>query len=53
MVHFLLSALREQRLQLPEAADEAGFWCYHKAEHHFGGVAGTSLGCKDSVAAES
>lgn len=30
-----LSALYEQRLQLLEAADEAGFWCYHKAEHHF------------------
>ena len=30
-----LSALYERRLQLLEAADEAGFWCYHKAEHHF------------------
>ena len=25
----------EHRLQMIEAADAAGFWCYHKAEHHF------------------
>ncbi len=25
----------ENRLQMIEAADAAGFWCYHKAEHHF------------------
>ena len=30
-----LGELYEQRLQLLEAAEEAGFWCYHKAEHHF------------------
>ena len=30
-----LGDLYEQRLQLLEAADEAGFWGYHKAEHHF------------------
>lgn len=25
----------EERLRLLERADAAGFWCYHKAEHHF------------------
>jgi alkanesulfonate monooxygenase SsuD/methylene tetrahydromethanopterin reductase-like flavin-dependent oxidoreductase (luciferase family) len=25
----------ENRLKMIEAADAAGFWCYHKAEHHF------------------
>lgn len=30
-----LADLYEQRLQLLERADAAGFWCYHKAEHHF------------------
>jgi alkanesulfonate monooxygenase SsuD/methylene tetrahydromethanopterin reductase-like flavin-dependent oxidoreductase (luciferase family) len=30
-----VSGLYEDRLQLLERADEAGFWCYHKAEHHF------------------
>lgn len=30
-----LSALYEERLQMLEQADELGFWCYHKAEHHF------------------
>jgi alkanesulfonate monooxygenase SsuD/methylene tetrahydromethanopterin reductase-like flavin-dependent oxidoreductase (luciferase family) len=25
----------ENRLQMIAAADAAGFWCYHKAEHHF------------------
>ena len=30
-----LSALYEERLQMLEQADEFGFWCYHKAEHHF------------------
>jgi alkanesulfonate monooxygenase SsuD/methylene tetrahydromethanopterin reductase-like flavin-dependent oxidoreductase (luciferase family) len=30
-----LDGLYEHRLQMLEAADAAGFWCYHKAEHHF------------------
>ena len=30
-----LHQLYEERLRLLERADEAGFWCYHKAEHHF------------------
>jgi alkanesulfonate monooxygenase SsuD/methylene tetrahydromethanopterin reductase-like flavin-dependent oxidoreductase (luciferase family) len=30
-----LHQLYAERLELLEAADEAGFWCYHKAEHHF------------------
>ena len=30
-----LNELYEQRLQLLEYADQAGFFCYHKAEHHF------------------
>src|SRR6516164_9579888 len=30
----LLSQLYEDRLQLLAAADEAGFFCYHLAEHH-------------------
>ncbi|MBT6277717.1 MAG: LLM class flavin-dependent oxidoreductase, partial [Chromatiales bacterium] len=30
-----LSQLYEERLQLLEVADRAGFWGYHKAEHHF------------------
>lgn len=25
----------ENRLQMLEFADAAGYWCYHKAEHHF------------------
>ena len=29
-----LSQLYEDRLQLLAAADEAGFFCYHLAEHH-------------------
>jgi alkanesulfonate monooxygenase SsuD/methylene tetrahydromethanopterin reductase-like flavin-dependent oxidoreductase (luciferase family) len=29
-----LNRLYEERLQLLEAADEAGFFCYHLAEHH-------------------
>jgi alkanesulfonate monooxygenase SsuD/methylene tetrahydromethanopterin reductase-like flavin-dependent oxidoreductase (luciferase family) len=29
-----LSQLYEERLQLLAAADEAGFFCYHLAEHH-------------------
>ena len=29
-----LSQLYEDRLQLLGAADEAGFFCYHLAEHH-------------------
>src|ERR1700681_3064511 len=29
-----LSRLYEDRLQLVAAADEAGFFCYHLAEHH-------------------
>ncbi|HLF77288.1 MAG TPA: LLM class flavin-dependent oxidoreductase [Dehalococcoidia bacterium] len=34
-----LPELYEQRLRMLEYADEAGFWCYHLAEHH-----GTPLG---------
>ena len=30
-----LGQLYEERLRMLEYADEAGFWCYHKAEHHF------------------
>src|SRR5262245_13516114 len=30
-----LAAFYEQRLQLTEAYDEAGFYSYHLAEHHF------------------
>lgn len=30
-----LAQLYEERLRMLEYADEAGFWCYHKAEHHF------------------
>lgn len=30
-----LSQLYAERLEMLERADEAGFWCYHKAEHHF------------------
>ena len=30
-----LAELYEERLRMLEYADEAGFWCYHKAEHHF------------------
>jgi len=30
-----LEQLYEERLQMLEYADNAGFWCYHKAEHHF------------------
>ena len=30
-----LGQLYEDRLRMLEYADEAGFWCYHKAEHHF------------------
>jgi alkanesulfonate monooxygenase SsuD/methylene tetrahydromethanopterin reductase-like flavin-dependent oxidoreductase (luciferase family) len=29
-----LSEAYEQRLRMLEYADEAGFWCYHLAEHH-------------------
>lgn len=29
-----LHRLYEERLELLEDADAAGFWCYHKAEHH-------------------
>jgi alkanesulfonate monooxygenase SsuD/methylene tetrahydromethanopterin reductase-like flavin-dependent oxidoreductase (luciferase family) len=29
-----LATLYEERLQFVEAADEAGFYCYHVAEHH-------------------
>ena len=28
-----LAELYEERLRMLEFADEAGFWCYHKAEH--------------------
>jgi alkanesulfonate monooxygenase SsuD/methylene tetrahydromethanopterin reductase-like flavin-dependent oxidoreductase (luciferase family) len=35
----LLADTYEQRLEVVTAADEAGFWCYHLAEHH-----GTPLG---------
>jgi alkanesulfonate monooxygenase SsuD/methylene tetrahydromethanopterin reductase-like flavin-dependent oxidoreductase (luciferase family) len=37
--------LYEERLQLVEAADAAGFFCYHLAEHH-----GTPLGMASSPA---
>ena len=30
-----LSELYEDRLNMVEAAEALGFWCYHKAEHHF------------------
>ncbi len=30
-----LGGLYEERLQMLEFADAAGFYCYHKAEHHF------------------
>ena len=30
-----VAQLYEERLRMLEVADEAGFWCYHKAEHHF------------------
>jgi alkanesulfonate monooxygenase SsuD/methylene tetrahydromethanopterin reductase-like flavin-dependent oxidoreductase (luciferase family) len=30
-----LDRLYEERLDMLERADAAGFWCYHKAEHHF------------------
>lgn len=30
-----LAELYEERLRMLEYADAAGFWCYHKAEHHF------------------
>src|SRR3974390_3352564 len=29
-----VNRLYEERLQLLEAADDAGFFCYHLAEHH-------------------
>jgi alkanesulfonate monooxygenase SsuD/methylene tetrahydromethanopterin reductase-like flavin-dependent oxidoreductase (luciferase family) len=29
-----LGQLYSERLEMLEAADAAGFWCYHKAEHH-------------------
>ena len=29
-----LQQLYEERLQLVEEADAAGFYCYHLAEHH-------------------
>lgn len=29
-----LGELYRERLEMLEAADAAGFWCYHKAEHH-------------------
>ena len=29
-----LGQLYRERLEMLAAADEAGFWCYHKAEHH-------------------
>jgi alkanesulfonate monooxygenase SsuD/methylene tetrahydromethanopterin reductase-like flavin-dependent oxidoreductase (luciferase family) len=38
-----LPELYEQRLRMLEYADEAGFWCYHLAEHH-----GTPLGMTPS-----
>jgi alkanesulfonate monooxygenase SsuD/methylene tetrahydromethanopterin reductase-like flavin-dependent oxidoreductase (luciferase family) len=38
-----LPELYEQRLRMLEYADEAGFWCYHLAEHH-----GTPLGMAPS-----
>jgi alkanesulfonate monooxygenase SsuD/methylene tetrahydromethanopterin reductase-like flavin-dependent oxidoreductase (luciferase family) len=30
-----MSTLYDERLDMLERADQAGFWCYHKAEHHF------------------
>ena len=30
-----LAEVYAQRLALLEAADQAGFWCYFKSEHHF------------------
>jgi len=30
-----LQQLYEERLEMLAYADSAGFWCYHKAEHHF------------------
>lgn len=42
---FPLDQLYEERLQLLEEADKAGFYCYHLAEHHF-----TSLGMAPSPA---
>ena len=30
-----LRELYDERLDMLEYADRAGFWCYHKAEHHF------------------
>src|SRR5262245_3999022 len=38
-----LADIYEQRLRMLEYADEAGFWCYHVAEHH-----GTPLGMAPS-----
>jgi alkanesulfonate monooxygenase SsuD/methylene tetrahydromethanopterin reductase-like flavin-dependent oxidoreductase (luciferase family) len=38
-----LNETYEQRLRILEYADEAGFWCYHLAEHH-----GTPLGLSPS-----
>ena len=38
-----LAEIYEQRLQMLEYADQAGFWCYHLAEHH-----GTPLGMAPS-----
>ena len=38
-----LAALYEQRLQMAEYADRAGYYCYHVAEHH-----GTPLGMAPS-----
>ena len=40
-----LHQLYEERLQLLKMADEAGFFCYHLAEHH-----GTTLGMAPSPA---
>lgn len=33
-----LTQLYKERLEYLEFADAAGFWCYHKAEHHFIGL---------------
>jgi alkanesulfonate monooxygenase SsuD/methylene tetrahydromethanopterin reductase-like flavin-dependent oxidoreductase (luciferase family) len=33
-----LHQIYEERLQLLEVADRAGFYCYHLAEHHFGPI---------------
>lgn len=33
-----LRQIYEERLQLIECADRAGFYCYHLAEHHFGPI---------------